>query len=165
VSAPIALTGTRLHAPLGSSTSLARLARIARGARADLGDAPAFALALVVHEDGSGRTQEVRLRIVPAFCDDGLLRLDVALAPVRLGAGGYGTAPMLIAVARTGSIADDALGAAFPDAAIEHAPAGRRVARMVPFTGDLAAMITPLLQRMAAITPVQQQPGSQREAA
>jgi hypothetical protein len=102
------ITATRAHLPTTPPIRLARLARLARRWRLELGDGPAHALALVVHADASDRWQDARLRIVPERAPDDLRRLDVALAD-RRDVGAHGAVPVLIAAARPASAAALAL--------------------------------------------------------
>lgn len=137
--APLFLTGTRRQLPLHPARRLRKAARVASRLRAN-GETP-LAISLVVHADTDGVLQDARVRAVLAEAPRGLLRLDLAIAD-RPDDGGFASELTLVALARSGSPADEALArlaADLPDVVKD--VRGGRTAHTFAVRGDASATL------------------------
>jgi hypothetical protein len=133
---PLGLAASPRVLPRTPEQRLALLHRLATKLRWDLVAGPPLALALRIYEGPEGRWEDARLRCELAQPAEGLVHLDVAVAHERSG-GELRSEPVLLAVTRTGSPADERLAAALPGAARMTAPGGR-TAHVLAFGGDPA---------------------------
>jgi hypothetical protein len=133
---PLGLAASPRVLPRTPEQRLALLHRFATRLRWDLVAGPPLALAFRIYEGPEGRWEDARLRCELAQPAEGVVHLDVAVAHERSG-GELRSEPVLLAVTRTGSPADERLAAALRGAARMTAPGGR-TAHVLAFGGDPA---------------------------